>query len=245
MTDPKLQHAAAEKFKPFQEEILSRYPDNIHSITITGSSMTDDFDPEKSDINSVFVLNRMDLKFLELLASMGKKYRKKKVAAPLIMTREYIYNSLDVFPLEFMNIRLLHETVWGDDLFQGLEIDMSDLRLQCERELKVRLIGLRQGYIASMGDRRMLSNMFADSFSGYIPLFRGILMILGKPVPVQNDDVLSALGEVSGIDVNIFRTIGKHRRQKTKPAAEQLNSVFRDCYTAIEKLGDMTDEIHK
>jgi len=143
MTDPKLKHVAAEKFKPFQEDILSRYPDNIHSITIIGSSLTDDFDSENSDINSVFVLHRMDLKFLELLAPLGKKYRKKKVAAPLIMTREYIDKSLDVFPLEFMNIKLLHKTVLGDDLFQGLEIDISDLRLQCERELKVTLIGLR------------------------------------------------------------------------------------------------------
>ena len=96
-----------------------------------------------------------------------------------------------------------------------------------------------------MGDRKMLSNMFADSFSGYIPLFRGILLALGKQVPVQNDDVLSALGEVSGIDVHIFRTIGKQKRQKLKPTAEQLNAIFKDCYTAIEKLGDMTDEIHQ
>ena len=245
MSNPKLKRACAEKFKPFQEEILSRYPDNIHSITITGSSLTDDYDPANSDINSVFVLNRMDLKFLELLAPLGKKYRKKKVAAPLIMTREYIDNSLDVFPLEFMNIKLLHETVLGDDLFCGLEVDMSHLRLQCERELKVRLIGLRQGYIASMGDRKMLSNMFAESFSGYIPLFKGILLILGKRVPVSNDDVLSALEKACGIDAQIFRTIGKQKREKSKPTVEQFNTIFEECYMAIEKLGEMTDEIHQ
>ena len=245
MTDPTLHPAAAEKFQPFQDEIISCCPDNIHSVTITGSSLTDDFDPDKSDINSVFVLNQMDLKFLELLAPLGKKYRKKKVAAPLIMTRAYIDQSLDVFPLEFMNIQLLHKTVLGDDLFCDLEIDIPHLRLQCERELKVRLIGLRQGYLASMGDRRLLSNMFAASFSGFMPLFRGILLVLGKPVPVQNEDVLAALEAASGIDVNIFRTIGKQKRQKAKPTIEQLNTIFKNCYMAIEKLGEMTDEIHQ
>jgi len=74
MIDPNLKDVVVEKFKPFQDEILSSYQDKIHSITITGSALTDDFDPKKSDINSVFVLTKMDLKFLELLAPLGKKY---------------------------------------------------------------------------------------------------------------------------------------------------------------------------
>ena len=86
MIDPNLSSAVEKRFKPFQKEILSSYQDKIHSITITGSALTDDFDPNKSDVNSVFVLTKMDLKFLELMAPLGKKYGKKRIAAPLIMT---------------------------------------------------------------------------------------------------------------------------------------------------------------
>ena len=78
MIDPNLKDVVIEKFKPFQDEILSSYQDKIHSITIIGSALTDDFDPKKSDINSVFVLTKMDLKFLELLAPLGEKVREKK-----------------------------------------------------------------------------------------------------------------------------------------------------------------------
>jgi predicted nucleotidyltransferase len=196
-----------ERFKPFQDEILNRYKDNIHSITLTGSAVTEDFMPGKSDVNSVFVLREMDLKFLELLASLGKKYRKKRIAAPLIMTPEHIMNSLDVFPLEFLNIKLLHKTIWGEDLFRNLEINHSNLRLQCERELKVRLIGLRQGYISCLGNSKMLMDMFIQSFSGYIPLFKGIILVLGKEPPVTNPDVLSVLEEVSGVNTSVFKTV--------------------------------------
>jgi hypothetical protein len=187
----------------------------------------------------------MDLKFLELLAPLGKKYRKKSVAAPLIMTSEYITNSLDVFPLEFLNIKILHKTIYGEDLFQGLEINRSDLRLQCERELKVRMIGLRQGYISSAGDSKVLTNMFIDSFSGYIPLFRGLILILGKEPPLRNDDVLKILEEVSGINTSAFRLVSKQKKQKTRLAMEQLNTIFEDYYAAIEKLGDITDDIEE
>ena len=243
MIDLNLKDAIIERFKPFQNEILNRYKDNIHSITLTGSAVTEDFMPGKSDVNSVFVLREMDLNFLELLAPLGKKYRKKRIAAPLIMTPEYIMNSLDVFPLEFLNIKLLHKTILGEDLFRDLEINRSNLRLQCERELKVRLIGLRQGYISCLGNSKMLMDMFIQSFSGYIPLFKGIILLLGKEPPITNSDVMTELEEVSGVNTSVFKRVLKQKKQKTKLMMEQLNTIFQDYYAAIEKLGDITDDI--
>jgi hypothetical protein len=243
MTAPGLRDAAAEKFKPFQDEVLKHHKDQIHSITITGSALTDDFDPVKSDVNSVFVLHAMDLEFLEFLAPLGKTYGKKKIASPLIMTPEYILNSLDVFPMEFLNMQLLHETLFGEDLFQNLMIDRSNLRLQCERELKTRLIGLRQGYLSSSGDAKILTDLFINTIAGYIPLFRGIILILGKEPPIRNEDVLMVLAQVSGVDTQVFKTVLKQKKQKTKLMIKQLNAIFKDYYVAMEKLGDITDAI--
>jgi hypothetical protein len=243
MADTKLHDAAVERFKPFQDEILKRHKDNIHSISITGSSLTDDFDVETSDVNSVLVLHKMDLGFLEVLASLGKTYGKKGISAPLIMTPEYIMHSLDVFPLEFLNIKLIHETLYGEDLFRNLEIGRKDLRLQCERELKVRLIGLRQGYISSMGDAKILSDLFINTITGYFPLFRGVILIFGKEPPLRNEDVLAVIEDVSGVNTQVFRTVLKQKQQKTKPAIAHLNAIFKDYYAAVEKLGDITDAI--
>ena len=243
MTKPTLNPAAAERFKPFQEDILKQHNKMLHSITITGSALTDDFDSETSDVNSVFVLHTMDLEFLEFLAPLGKTYGKKKIASPLIMTPEYIQNSLDVFPMEFLNIKLLHRTTSGDDLFQDLLIDRSDLRLQCERELKVRLIGLRQGYLSSSGNVKILTDLFVSTIAGYVPLFRGIIRLLGKEPPLNNQDVLTVLSEISGVDTQVFRTVLKQKRQKTKLMIKQLTAIFKDCYVAMEKLGDITDGI--
>jgi len=245
MINLNLKDVAIERFKPFQDEILNSYKDKIHSITITGSALTDDFDPGKSDVNSVFVLTEMDLKFLELLAPLGKRYRKKRISAPLIMTPEYIMNSIDVFPLEFLNIKLLHKTIFGEALFQDLEINRSDLRLQCERELKVRLIGLRQGYISCLGNSKMLMDMFIESFSGYISVFRGIILLLGKEPPLLNYDVLTILEDVSGVNTSVFKNVLKQKKQKIKLIMDQLNTIFEDYYAAIEKLGDITNEINK
>lgn len=133
MTDLNLQADIAARYQPFLEFVLAQQQKKIHSVYMVGSALTADYDPKSSDINSVIVLHKMDFKFLELLAPVGKKFGKKQVAAPLIMTPAYIEDSQDVFPIEFLNIQLNHHTVWGEDIFKALKIRKSDLRHQCER----------------------------------------------------------------------------------------------------------------
>lgn len=239
----KLNPVAREKITPFLEEILNKYLGKIHSIHVTGTCITDDFDIKRSDVNSIFVLKEMDLKFLELIAPLGKKYGKNKVAAPLIMTPEYVERSLDVFPIEFLNFKLIHTTVFGDDIFKNIEINRMDLRHQCERELKTKLIWLRQGYISSLGNRKILTEDFVNSISGYIPLFRGIIVLLGKEPPVKQGEVITALAEASGISTDVFAKVLREKHEKIKLSIEELNTIFEDYYAAIEKLGKIVDDI--
>jgi len=243
MNDINLKADIADRYKPFLDKVLEPHQDLIHSVHIVGSALTQDFDPRTSDINSVIVLGKMDLKFLKFLAPLGKKFGRKRIAAPLIMTPEYIDTSLDVFPIEFFNIQQLHLTVYGDDIWLDLNIKKSDLRRQCEQELKVRLIGLRQGYVSAAGDQKKLTRGFAESFSGYMPLFKAIIMLLDKVPPRNNADILSVLEEISGVRTEVFKMVLNQKKQKTRPSIEQLNLVFEDYYAAIEKLGDFTDAI--
>jgi len=86
-------------------------------------------------------------------------------------------------------------------------------------------------------------HMFIDSFSGYIPLFKGLILLLGKEPPVTSCDTIDVLEEVSGVNTRVFNTVLKQKKQKTKLMIGQLNTIFEDYYAAIEKLGDMTDGI--
>lgn len=241
----KLDSAAKKIIKPFLDEVLDNYGQKIHSIHLTGTALTDDFDEKGSDVNSIIVLKEMDLKFLELLAPLGKKYGKKRVGAPLIMTPEYINGSLDVFPIEFLNFKLIHMTVYGDDLLENIEIERMDLRHQCERELKSKLIRLRQGYISSQGDKKILTEGFVRSITDYMPLFRGIIVLIGKEPPVVQSEVIAALSDAVNIDTGVFSKLLREKRDKVKLSIEELNTIFEDYYSATEKLGKIIDEIKK
>ena len=229
-------------FQPFMDEILSKAGDLVHSVYLTGSALTPNYDPKFSNINSALVLHRMDLKLLEWLAPLGKKYGKKRIAAPLVMTRDYLNKSLDVFPIEFYNIQRIHRVLHGEDVFENLEIHLPELRSQCEREIKVRLIGLWQSYLSASGDRKLLNEGFIRSFSGYIPLFRGLILLKGGVPPILNEQVLNELERLTGIGTGPFqRVLREKKERKTLPEAD-LNTLFEDYFLALEKLGELVDD---
>jgi uncharacterized protein (UPF0335 family) len=60
---------------------------------------------------------------------------------------------------------------------------------------------------------------------------------------LRNHDVLTVLEDASGINTRVFRTVLTQKKQKTKLTIKQLNAIFEDYYTALEKLGDITDDI--
>jgi len=233
----------AQRIKPFIEEVLIGYPENMHSIHIVGSSVTEDFHEKTSDINTIFVLKDMDLKFIKATAPLGKKYKENSIAAPLIMTPEYIMRSLDVFPIEFLDFHLIHETVFGKDILKDIEINKVDLRNQCEREVKIKLIGLIQGYISSLGDKSLLTERLVNSIAGYLPLFRGIIFLMGKEPPIRRHEVLSALSAATEINTDIFRRILDIKKRKLKLTKDELYTVFDEYYIATEKIGKIIDEL--
>ncbi len=233
----------AQRKKPFIEEILSCYSDNIHSVHIVGSSITEDFDEKTSDINSIFILKQMDLKFIELIAPLGKKYHKKSIAAPLIMTLEFIRRSLDVFPIEFLDFKLIHETIFGEDILKDIEISRMHLRYQCEREIKSKLIALVQGYISSKGDRRILTERFVSLIAGLMSLFRGIIFLMGKEPPIRKHEVIAAFSASTDINADVFKRILDIKRRKLKLSKDELNSLFEEYYIATEKIGKIIDEL--
>ena len=225
------------------KDMLALHAANIHSIHIVGSAVIPDYNEKVSDINSVVVLHKMDFAFIEFLAPLGKKYGRQKIAAPLVMTPEYINDSLDAFPVEFLDFKLIHRAIYGPDLFAGLLIVPANLRLQCERELKTKLIHLRQGYISSLGKKDLLSELLTRSFTGSMALFRAVLSLLGKEPPIPRQQVIQSVKEALGVDTEIFEKILAIKSNTFKPSEQDLHALFKQYYNALETTGTIVNAL--
>jgi hypothetical protein len=238
-----LNPAVAGKITPMLEDLLREHAANIHSFHLVGSSVIPDYNEKLSDINSVLVLKTMDLRVLVFLAPLGKRYGRKRIAAPLVMTPEYIETSLDAFPVEFLDFKLIHKTLYGHDLLQGLRITMPNLRLQCEREIKTKLIGLRQGYVSSLGKKEDIAAVLVRSFTGSMALFRAIITLLGKEPPIPRTDVITMLGAATGINTDIFENLLMLKSKILKPSEQELASFFERYYNTLEAAGKIIDDL--
>jgi len=232
-----------DSVKAFTERLLTALGDNLQSITVVGSSLTDDFRPGQSDINTVLVLGGQTLASLNAVASMAKPMSRKKISPPLLMTQSYIERSRDGFGVEFLDFQLAHETIMGDDPFASLAFDKKDVRLQCERELKAMLIRLRQGYIAAAANKKLVRDILISTARGMAPLLRAMLWLkdidrTAQAVPTFN----SAASEFS-IDTNPLTSAIKWRHEKVRLSETEMENAFESVYSVVEQLAGIVDKL--
>jgi hypothetical protein len=233
----------SKRITPMVEEILASRGGILHSFHVSGSAVLPDYDEKLSNINSLVVLKEMDLAFLSFLAPLGRKYGKQRIAAPLIMTPEYISRSLDAFPIEFLDLKLVHHTLYGPDLLRDLNIPVPALRVQCERELKTRLIHLRQGYLSSLGTKNGLRDLLIRSITGSMALFRAVIALKGAKPPLMRAEVVAALDSAAGIDTGILRKLLALKAGELSPTESEVASLFENYYHTLESLGKIVDEL--
>ena len=215
--------------------------DELLSLCVVGSAVTGDFHPRYSDINTVLVVRQRSHRLLQLLAGYGKSMGKRKLRAPLLMTPEYIQQSLDVFGAELLEFQLNHAMVYGPDPFVELSFCKQDIRLQCERQFKAALIKLRQGYISALGKPKAVGRLLLDCAAELAVLLRALLWLTDTDRPREALPTLAAAAEKFEFDPAKVALLMKHRQHRTRPDAAVVNGLFEDIYQVIDHLGRTVD----
>jgi hypothetical protein len=116
---------------------------------LTGSVLSQGFDPRHSRVNVLVVARDLSVDRLDAVARAIPSPAKGATIEPLFLTRRQIEKSLDVFPIEWLEMQERHLRLEGEDVFGGLEVPVTYLRLQLEHELRGKHIQLRQAYLAA------------------------------------------------------------------------------------------------
>jgi hypothetical protein len=234
-----------DSVRRFAEKLIEKLGENLKSITIVGSSLTEDFAAGKSDINSVLVLAKQDLSTLKAIGDIADAIRKKRLDVPLLMTPAYIERSRDVFGIEFLDFQLIHQTILGDDPFAGLSFTKKDVQLQCERELKAMLIRLRQGYIAARGRRKFIRDILISAVSGLVPLLRAMLWLKDSDRPGQAQAVFTKASAEFSVKTDCLINARGWRHEKVRLSDDEIQRNFETIYATIDRLAVIVDELEE
>jgi hypothetical protein len=199
------------------------------SLTLFGSIAAGTFDPGQHSIHNVLVLDPMDLDILHILAADRTMLRHAHIGLPLVLTPDFLHASLDTFPLELIEIQQQHLTILGDDYFAPLVFDAGFVRLQCERELKVLGLAMRQALLRSEGREHALGTYLNRAPDGILRLLRGLLWLRGTRRPTPAADVVHELQTLLGHELPGVRAL-------LSPAGSRGWLQFRQLYEDLEAL---------
>ena len=116
------------------------------------------------------------------------------------------------------------------------------MRLVCERELKGWIQNLGQAYIKSLGNDRIIRELYVSFLSSYIPIFRAVLFLYDRELPQGREGVLDEFEEVMDIRMNVFRDLVKIKTLKYKPSHSELKKDFHDIYNTLDHIAKKVDE---
>jgi hypothetical protein len=216
---------------------------DLKGVSIYGSATGPDFIPGKSNINLAVVLAGLDEGVLAELLDVVRWGMGKRIVAPLALTPEYIRASLDVFPIEFVEIRDSHVVIAGEDFFSSLQVEDRDLRLECESQLKAAVLRTRQAYLEIGWKKKGAEAVLSASLTSLIPVFRAMLRLKGAESPRARADVIEALGSVFGVKTATFMAILRDRAGDERIDGRQAHAVLARYIDEIASLAERADEI--
>ncbi len=207
------------------------------SAYLTGSVLTQGFDPAHSRVNILVIARALEGGTLDRVATAIPETRKAPHFDPLFLTRDQMLASLDVFPIEWLDLSERHLRLEGEDVFGGVEVPRTYLRLQCEHELRGKHIRLRQEYLASAGRAERLAEVLARLSSGFHTLFRTLLRLRGEEAPAHTEALIERVADAYGLDARGL--LGAHllrRAGAKKPSADTVRETYRAFLREIDRL---------
>ena len=232
-----------DKFVPFLQDLLNIHREKILSVFIYGSATGKNYIPKISDINSVCVFHDYDFSILKNSLAVISRGMSRKIAPPLFLTKKHMESLLDVFPLEFLDMKDNYVLVYGEDVLQSLEISGRHIRLLCEHEIKGKLIRIRQAYLEAGRHKKNIKIILRESLNSLLPVFRNVIRLKNQQPAGDKENILKQLCREFNLDDHVFLPIYKDRTREVTIAHDDAEMILEKYIVELQKLAHHVDQL--
>ena len=232
-----------EVFAEIEKDFKAIFNDAIISIILYGSGAGSDFNPHMSDLNFLIILSEEAIDHLDKAIETVSRWRKKNVATPLFMTKSYIESSLDSYPLEFLNMKKNYILVYGEDILKDISLQPHHLRLQCEREIKGKLLLLREGFLETEGKQKRIKELIKASITAFISIFNGLLYLKGIEILPTRREIIQSVAKEIPIDQEIFMKCLDIKQDTQEFSSSEIKNLFKAYLVEVRKLWEVVDKM--
>ncbi len=171
--------AAGNRIREMADELATAVGADLVSLVLYGSGTGADYVEGLSDINVLVVVCGNPVDVLSRLRTHWRAWRKRGLAVPLVVERQFLRRAADVFPMEIVDIQHCHEVLRGEEVLKDLVIDRDRLRQQLEFELRSKWLKLASLYVESQNLGRAALEVLLEAAKSFCVLLRHLLRLTG------------------------------------------------------------------
>lgn len=223
------------------DQLRGIYADNLEAVVLYGSAASGDYSRKYSDFNVLVVLARIGTDELRKARKVVHRWVKQGNPPPLIFTADRLRKSADVFPMEIADIKEFNRVLHGRNPVEDVEVAPENLRLELERELKGKLIQLRQRFLDVAGNEKAERELLARSSATFLTLFRHALRLAGAdPLPPKAEAAGALAGRIGYASVVFDRIRGLRETGKLPPGVK-ADALIEEYLPFVERVVDLVD----
>ena len=199
--------------------------------------------PAGAPSDTVLICDAADEPLLAALEPLVRRWVAGGQPPPLVLTEREWRTSADTFAVEYADIRASHRVLAGADPWAGIVVDRAHQRLQLERELRGKVLRLRQGYLAGRGDARTLDELVRDTTGGWLTMLRAVLRLAGRTVPDAPADVVRAGAELAGFPPEPVAALVAAARGSAGPRLAPRDPRVAAYLAAVARTAEYVDSL--
>jgi len=173
--------------------VKQQYSDNLVSFYEYGA--------QENQHSRFFLIVLKSVELNQLRPSLLKRHPFKASAQFTVFTQNELLNSIDVFPVEFLEMQQTRHLLAGTDCLADIEIHLDNLRHECEYTLRSTILKLRS---AVFGSRVGYSDLIAESYPVIYATLKCLFTLQNKACPADKDACLLSLTILTGVDMDVL-----------------------------------------
>lgn len=214
--------------------------DKLRAVVLYGPAVRGEVGAGPQEVPVLVLCADLEPPTLGAAGAALAKWVSRGFPVPRLFSPTTLAEAADVFPIELSDVAERHVVVFGRDPLSAMpEIDGEHLRLQCERELREKLMRLEEAFALARGKEAEVRRLLAASFPAFAMIFRGCLRLHGDPVPADGAAAAAAFCQRAGIDPEVFAAVERLRRGDRALGATTL---FPRYHAAICRAVDAIDK---
>ena len=130
--------------------------------------------------------------------------------------------------------------IGDDDPFDSATVDVADRRRACELQAKSHLIHLRESYLESGGDARVISSLIAASSEGFRRLLVNLVLLAAPEGTEGLDDLPRTAEQHFSVPADLTREVLAAAGTRPSTIADPTALLAR-YVSAVERLWEFVD----